>query len=101
MILMLKEAQSRAVFPLHLLHGAGARGFFGTPVEQSCAVTEPAAGEMVELNFGDEFVVQRLPFQRMFGAPTAQPAGGFAGEAGSLDHLFEVFGQSREILVLG
>ncbi len=63
-------------------------------------MAEASAGEMIELNFGDEFVVQGLPFHGMFCAPAAKSAGGFAGESGGLDHFFEFLGQGGAVFVV-
>jgi len=38
-------------------------------------------GEMIELHFDDEFVVERLPRHGALRAPTAQAARSFAGKA--------------------
>src|SRR5436309_2584309 len=70
-----QQAERGAIFALHLLHGAVARGFFGTPAQECGAVAETAAGEVIELNLGDEFGIERLPFGRTLGAPAAGASG--------------------------
>ena len=53
-------------------------------------MTKASSGEMIELHFDDEFVVEWLPFHRALGAPAAEAAGSFAREAGRLDQLLQL-----------
>ena len=56
-------------------------------------MAEASAGEMIELDFADQFGSERLPFKRMLRAPAAGAAGCFSGESRSLDELFQSLGQ--------
>ena len=56
--------------------------------------------EMIELNLGDKLGIERLPFRRAFGAPTAQSAGRFAGETGRLDQPFQLFRQGSSFVIV-
>jgi hypothetical protein len=51
----------------HLLDIALLGSFVGPPTQKFCAVTKPAAGEMVVLNFHDQLASQRFPFGGTFG----------------------------------
>jgi hypothetical protein len=95
----LKQVESRLVLARDLGHGTGAGGFFGTPAEEFGAVAEAAAGEVVELDFGDEFVVERLPLHGVLGAPAAFASRSFAGEAGRLYEFQEFFGKGGTLFV--
>ena len=79
--------QGGAVFAFDLFEGALAGGFFGAPAEKLGSVAETASGEVIELNFDDEFGIKGLPFGGALGAPAAGASGSFAGEAGGLDQL--------------
>src|SRR5437763_9327270 len=46
---------------LHLIHGALARGFVGTPAKKSCVVWKESTSEMVVGNFIDNFRWKRYP----------------------------------------
>ena len=54
-------------------------------------MAESPARKVIELHFGNKFVLERLPFHGMFGAPAAQASGRFAGKAGRLDEFFQLF----------
>ena len=60
---------------------------------------ETSAREMVELNFGDEARIERLPFHRVFRAPAAQSARSFPCKSGRLDHSFEFFCERGPIVI--
>lgn len=62
-------------------------------------MAEAAAGEVIELHFGDKFVVERLPLHGMLCAPTAFASGSFSGEARRFDEFQEFFGQRGALLI--
>src|SRR4029453_10777916 len=66
---------------LHLIHGALARGFVGTPAKKPCAVSKAPAGEMVVGNFNDYFRSDWFPCARALRAPTAGSSRRVASEA--------------------
>ena len=83
----LEEVQGGAGFAFYLGEGALAGGFFGAPAEELGAVAEAASGEVIELDFDDEFGIEGLPFGGAFCAPATGASGSFAGEARRLDQL--------------
>src|SRR6266480_4305255 len=66
---------------LHLIHGALARGFVGTPAKKSRAVSKASAGEMVVSNFNDYFRNDWFPFAGATRAPAARSSGRVASES--------------------
>src|SRR5438445_292519 len=56
---------------LHLIHGALARGFVGTPAKKSRAVSKASAGEMVVGNLNDYFRSDGFPLAGAVRTPTA------------------------------
>ena len=79
--------QGGAVFAFDLIEGALAGRFFGAPAEEFGSVAKTASGEVIELDFDDEFGIERIPLGGTFGAPAAGTSGSFAGEAGRIDQL--------------
>src|SRR5205823_7737888 len=57
---------------LHLIHGALARGFVGTPAKKSRAVSKAPTGEMVVGNLNDYFRSDRFPLAGAVRSPAAR-----------------------------
>ena len=53
--------RSEMVSTFYLFQSALRRLLIYAPAQKLCAVAEPAAGEVIVLNFGDEFWSQRFP----------------------------------------
>src|SRR5438067_522807 len=66
-----------------------------TPSQKLCSMTKAAAGEVIVLNFDDEFRGERLPFCGSLSRPTARTAGSVASEARRLDQFFQLLSQRR------
>jgi hypothetical protein len=66
---------------LHLIEGALARGFVGTPAKKFCAVSKPSAGEMVVGNFNNYSGSDWFPFTGAVRAPTARSPGSAASKS--------------------
>src|SRR5207237_7157757 len=66
---------------LHLIHGALARGFVGTPAKQSCAVSKAPTGEMVVGNLNDYFRSDRFPLAGAVRTPAARSSRRVASES--------------------
>src|SRR5579862_3637344 len=88
------------MFALNLIHGAGSRRFFRAPAQEFRAVAETSSGEMIELHLNHELGRERLPLQRMFGAPTTWTSRRFAGESWRLDELLQFVGERGTLLVV-
>ena len=74
--------------------------FLGSPTKKFCTVTKSSAGEVIELHFGNQFGLERLPFHRSFGAPAAETSGCFSCEARWLDYFLQLFCQCRAVFGL-
>ncbi len=57
-------------------------------------MAKAAAGEVIVLNFNDEFRIERLPFRGSFSGPAAR-AGSIAGEAWWFDQFLKLLRQRR------
>ena len=66
---------------LHMIHGALARGFVGTPAKKSCAVSKAPTGEMVVGNLNDYFRNDRFPLAGAVGNPAARSSRRVASES--------------------
>jgi len=75
-ILPSQERDRLAFTMLNLVHRALARVFVGTPAKKFCAVSKPAAGEMVVRDFHDNFGRDWFPLASPLGAPAAWPPPG-------------------------
>ena len=74
---------------LNLVHRALARVFVGAPAKKFCAVSKPAAGEMVVRDFHDNFGRDWFPLASPLGAPAAWPSGRVTGEPGRFFQCFK------------
>src|SRR6185437_9442319 len=91
--LLQQPHQVRLLRARHLLRRALPRRLVRPPAQQTWAVAEPAAGEMIVADLDHELRLERLPLRRALGRPAARAAGLVAGEAGRADQLFELLGQ--------
>src|SRR5438094_9604189 len=65
---------------LHLINGALARGFVGTPAKKSCAVSKASTGEMVVGNFNAYVRSTRFQLAGAVRTPAARPSRRVASE---------------------
>ena len=80
-LLSVKKCERFTFTLLHLIHGAPARGFVGTPAKKSRAVSKASAGEMVVSNFNDYFRSDWFPFAGAVSAPAAWSSGRIPSES--------------------
>jgi hypothetical protein len=62
-------------------------------------MAETSSSEMIELHFDDVFRIDRLPFHRMLGAPSAQTPWRFSRKAWRLHHFLELLRQLLTVFV--
>lgn len=74
---------------LDLVHRALARVFVGAPAKKFCAVSKPAASEMVVRDFHGNFGRDWFPLASPLGAPAAWPSGRVPGEPGRFFQCFK------------
>src|SRR5437588_7323337 len=82
---------------LHLIHGALARGFVGTPAKKSRAVSKAPTGEMVVGNLNDYFRSDRFPLAGAVRTPAARSSGPVPSDSGCFlnrSNLFVIFASS-------
>ena len=80
---------------LHLIHGALARGFVGTPAKKSRAVSKAPTGEMVVGNLNDYFRSDRFPLAGAVRTPAARSSRRVAVNPGAFFSASNFFVNSR------
>ena len=80
-----------------LVHRALARRLVGTIADDLRPVAKTSAREMIVGHLDDDFRIDRFPFARAFGAPTARTAGRVAGKSRRFPERFELFRQCRAL----
>ena len=95
-----RPARSACRCGLDLLEGALAWCLVRPPAQETGAVAEPTAADMIITNFDDELRSQRLLLSGALGAPPAGTSRRVAGEARRLDKPFELPGQRPAVEVV-
>ena len=83
-----------------LLEGAVAWRFVWSPAQETSAVAEPSAADVIVTNFDHQFGTQGLPLSGAFGAPPAGPSRCVAGKSRRHDQAFELAGQRLAVEIV-